>query len=199
MNYISIDYTTIVGAAVAALVAAAGWFIMSPASSRPGGGYRWPQNETTKMDHTKFFGSQVGGKSVINYSYTDMPLKLLVWDTRYFFVFAWALPWIVWPIRPCDGDDFDELAFTRPNLWCIFVHAVLVVIQTAFIISLPWVFLFPAWMVLIGMTVFFGCNALLCRTLNGDTITFHSDPEFAPALEEHEHEQWIFINGVAAG
>ena len=57
------------------------------------------QNETkdTGGNQTRFFGSQVGGKSVINYSYTDLPLKLLAWDTRYFFVFAWALPWIVWP------------------------------------------------------------------------------------------------------
>lgn len=198
MNYISIACTIIIGGVIASLVAAAGWFIMSPASSRPEGGYRWPEMPT-KMNHTKFYGSQVGGKSVINYSYTDMPLKLLVWDVRYFFVFGFSLPWIVWPIRPCDGDDFDELAFTRSNLWCIFVHMVLIVIQIGFIISLPWVFLFPAWMVLVGMLLFLGCNKLLCRTLNGNTITYHSDPEFAPALEEHGHEQWIFINGVAVG
>lgn len=151
------------------------------------------------MDHTKFFGSQVGGKSVINYGYTDLPLKLLMLDIRYFFIFAWYLPWILWPVRPCDGDHFDELSPTYANIWCIFVHAVLVVIQTAFILSLPWVFMFPGWMIVIGMALFFGLNKLLCRALNGSTITYTSDPEFAPALKEHEHEQWIFINGVAVG
>ncbi|RYP46545.1 hypothetical protein DL768_007261 [Monosporascus sp. mg162] len=71
------------------------------------------------------FGSQIGGESVINYSYTDMPFKLLSKDIFYFFYYA--------------------------------------------------------------------------GTLNGSTIVFHSDPEYAPTLAEHEHEQWIFINGVAVG
>ncbi|KAG4217905.1 hypothetical protein PC116_g33615 [Phytophthora cactorum] len=54
-------------------------------------------------------------------------------------------------------------------------------------------------MVALGIAVFFAVNRLLCFFLNGKTITFTSDPKYAPALEEHAHEQWIFLNGVAVG
>ncbi|OTA82161.1 hypothetical protein M434DRAFT_84939 [Hypoxylon sp. CO27-5] len=151
------------------------------------------------MDRTEFFGSQVGGESVINYSYTDMPWKLMMWDIRYFFTFSWALPWVLWPVRPCDGGHFDELAFTQQNMWCIFIHSILMVLQLFFILTLPLALLFPVWMVALGMLAFFALNRLLCLGLNGSTITFESDPKYAPALEEHAHEQWIFLNGVAVG
>ncbi|RYC65012.1 hypothetical protein CHU98_g1198 [Xylaria longipes] len=119
-------------------------------------------------DRTEFFGSQVGGKSVINYSYTDLPWRLVAYDIKYFFTFAWALPWIVWPVRPCDGGHFDELSFTADNVWS-------------------------------ALGIFFTINWLLCLCLNGNTITYKSDPKYAPALPEHQHEQWIFLNGVAVG
>ncbi|RYP74170.1 hypothetical protein DL769_004085 [Monosporascus sp. CRB-8-3] len=151
------------------------------------------------MAKAKVFGSQIGGEAVINYGYTDMPFKLFSKDIFYFFYYAGYLPWIVWPIRPCDGGSFDELELTRENIWCLSIHAILIVIQTAFILALPWTFLFPAWIAVAGVALFLAFNKLLCGTLNGSTIIFHSDPEYAPALAEHEHEQWIFINGVAVG
>ncbi|KAI6088284.1 hypothetical protein F4821DRAFT_268998 [Hypoxylon rubiginosum] len=151
------------------------------------------------MDRTEYFGSQVGGESVINYSYTDMPWRLLMWDVRCFFTFAWALPWVVWPVRPCDGGHFDELSFTWENIWCMLLHAILIVLQLFFILTLPLALLFPVWMVGLGLAAFFTLNWLLCLGLNGKTITFDSDPKYAPALEEHAHEQWIFLNGVAVG
>ncbi|KAF3066363.1 hypothetical protein GL218_09111 [Daldinia childiae] len=151
------------------------------------------------MDRTEFVGSQVGGESVINYSYTDMPWRLMMWDVRYFFTFAWALPWVIWPLRPCDGEHFDELSFTWENIWCMIIHAILVVLQLLFILTLPLAVLFPVWMVAVGLAAFFTLNWLLCLGLNGKTITFTSDPKYAPALEEHAHEQWIFLNGVAVG
>ncbi|RYP62855.1 hypothetical protein DL771_009549 [Monosporascus sp. 5C6A] len=151
------------------------------------------------MAEAKVFGSQIGGESVINYSYTDMPFKLFSKDIFYFFYYAGYLPWIVRPMRPCDGGSFDELELTWENTWCIFIHVILVIIQTAFILALPWMFLFPAWIVVVGVALFLGFNKLFCRTLNGSSIVFHSDAECAPTLAEHEHEQWIFINGVAVG
>ncbi|ORY60981.1 uncharacterized protein BCR38DRAFT_459908 [Pseudomassariella vexata] len=151
------------------------------------------------MDHTVFFGSQFGGESVINYSYTDMPLRLLMYDIKYFFVFMWALPWILWPIRPTDGGPFDELSPTLPNAWCVFIHILLVIWQVAFIMAIPSAILFPVWMVAIGLGLFLGVNKLLCLALNGKTDTYESDPKYAPPLEEHAHEKWIFLNGVAVG
>ncbi|KAI5859958.1 hypothetical protein GGS23DRAFT_599889 [Durotheca rogersii] len=150
-------------------------------------------------DRTEFFGSQVGDESVINYCYTDMPWKLMAWDMRYFFTFVWFLPWIVWPLRPCDGGHFDELSLSGKNILCMAVHAILFVLQSIFILTLPLAFLFPVWVVVFGTAVFFSVNWLLCLLLNGNTITFTSDPKYAPALEEHAGEQWIFLNGVAVG
>ncbi|TRX90579.1 hypothetical protein FHL15_008552 [Xylaria flabelliformis] len=150
-------------------------------------------------DRTEFFGSQVGGKSVINYSYTDLPWKLVAYDIKYFFTFAWALPWIIWPLRPCDGGDFDELSSTADNIWCISIHIVLFILQLMFLITLPIAFLLPVYLFIAALGVFFLINWLLCLCLNGKTITYESDPKYAPALLEHQHEQWIFLNGVAVG
>ncbi|KAI1082578.1 hypothetical protein F5B20DRAFT_578248 [Whalleya microplaca] len=157
------------------------------------------QQQQPAMDRTEFFGSQVGDKSVINYSYTDMPWKLLMKDVKYFFTFSWALPWIVWPLRPCEGHHFDELSFTRQNLWCMFVHLILVIYQLAFLVHLPVALILPVWVVTLSTVAFFTVNWLICRSLNGNTIVFESNPKYAPAREEHAHEQWIFLNGVAVG
>ncbi|KAJ9148626.1 p-hydroxylaminobenzoate lyase [Pleurostoma richardsiae] len=148
---------------------------------------------------TEFFGSQIGGKTVINYSYTDFPWKLLAWDIYYFFHFAWALPYIVMPSKPTDSGDLDELALTRGNLFCVLVHTVLCILQLAFILCLPLSLFFPLWIVIPAIALFFGINHALCRLLNGKDIVFHSDARYARARKEHEHEQWIFLNGVAVG
>jgi hypothetical protein len=152
-----------------------------------------------KVGRTEFFGSQVGGESVINYSYTDMPWRLVAWDIKYFITFAWALPWIVWPVRPCDGGHLDELSPTAENIWCIFIHVLLVILQVFFLISLPVALVLPVYLFIVTLAIFFSINWLLCRCLNGSTITYESDPKYAPTLEEHQHEQWIFLNGVAVG
>ncbi|KAI1170051.1 hypothetical protein F4777DRAFT_595614 [Nemania sp. FL0916] len=156
-------------------------------------------NGAGDADHTKFFGSQVGGKSVINYSYTDPPWRLVAHDVKSFFTFAWALPWIVWPMRPCDGGHFDELSFTADNVWCIFIHIILAILQLLFLILLPIALLLPVYLFIAALAIFFSINWLLCRLLNGSTTTYASDPRYAPPLAEHQHEQWIFLNGVAVG
>ncbi|KAK2015415.1 hypothetical protein LZ32DRAFT_616088 [Colletotrichum eremochloae] len=152
-----------------------------------------------RMGSTKFLGSQVGGSSVINYSYTDFPYKLLAWDIYYFFQYIWALPWIIWPLTPADSGDLDELAFTRQNLFCIFMHIILFVLQLAFILALPFAILLPIWVAGLALAAFFTLNYLLCLLLNGPTLTYHSDPKYAPELPEHAHEKWVFLNGVAVG
>ncbi|KAI0121684.1 hypothetical protein BJ170DRAFT_588022 [Xylariales sp. AK1849] len=176
----------------------AGLFSLSRAQNAPNTGRNRSRQPATP-DRTEFYGSQIGGKSVITYGYTDMPLKLLAWDIRTFFTFAWALPWVLWPIRPCDGGHFDELYTTPGNLWCIFVHCVLIVFQAGFILTLPLTLLFPVWMVLIGLAAFFSINWLLVKALNGTTKFYISDPQYAPELPEHAHEKWVFLNGVAVG
>lgn len=148
---------------------------------------------------TRFFGSQVGDRSVINYSYTDMPWRLMAFDIYYFFFFIWALPHIIVPITPTDSGHLAELSLTRGNLFCIAIHIVLCVLQLGFIISIPGLILLPIWTAVLLVAAFFAVNHGLCLLLNGPGVEYHSNPEYAPALPEHAHEQWIFINGVAAG
>ncbi|KAH6686779.1 hypothetical protein F5X68DRAFT_207922 [Plectosphaerella plurivora] len=152
-----------------------------------------------RMGSTKFFGSQVGGPSVISYSYTDLPSRLLMWDIYYFFQFAWALPWIIMPVTPSDSGELDELAFTWPNMFCVAMHALLFVLQAAFILAIPVIAFFPIYMAAVGIGAFLTLNWALCLLLNGPSIEYHSDEKYAKALPEHASEQWIFINGVAVG
>lgn len=148
---------------------------------------------------TQFYRSQVGESSVINYSHTDFPWKLFIKDVYYFFVYLWALPWVMWPIYPFGAKEFDELYPTRQNLFCIFIHLILVILQLAFIFLLPLAFFFPAWMVVAAVTAFMLFNWLLCRTINGSQETYSSHESFAKDRPEHAHEQWVFLNGVAVG
>lgn len=147
---------------------------------------------------TEFYRSQVGDTSVINYSYTDLPTRLFVKDVYYFFVYSWALPWVLMPIYP-QGGELDELYPNFANIYCIVVHFILCIMQLCFIIALPLAFFFPVWMDTCAIGAFMAVNYLLCRTLNGRDLTHTSDEKYAAALPEHEHEQWVFLNGVAVG
>lgn len=148
---------------------------------------------------TRFFGSQIGGRSVINYGYTDMPWKLMAWDVYYFFRFFWAIPYIVWPLTPTDSGDLSELAPTWGNAWALLIHLLLCIVQVAGLVLSPALVVLPVWTAGLALGVFFVVNRVLYSLLNGEGVEYHSDPKYAPALPEHAHEQWIFINGVAAG
>ncbi|KAH7322858.1 hypothetical protein B0I35DRAFT_426607 [Stachybotrys elegans] len=148
---------------------------------------------------TDFYQSQIGDGTVINYSYTDIPWRLLAQDTYYFFSYCWALPWIIFPLSPCGSGELDELYPSRKNIFCLVIHGILVVLQLVFILSLPFLLLLPMWAGVGYVGAFMLLNWLLCKLLNGKEITFHSDEKYAKAHPEHQHEQWIFLNGVAAG
>ena len=145
------------------------------------------------------FGSQVGGKSVINYSYTDDPWRLMAYDIYQFFRLAWALPYILFPITPTDSGPLSELHPSFANIFCIVVHAVLCLLQVLFLLSLPLMVILPVWTSLLLIGGFLVLNHVFCLLLNGKGIEYHSDPALAPVLPEHAHEQWIFLNGVAVG
>lgn len=78
------------------------------------------------LARTTFIGSQAGGSGVIDYGYTDSPLRLLTWDIYHSFRLVWSVPWMVIPLRPHDTGTFSELAPTRENLRAIFLHTFLV-------------------------------------------------------------------------
>lgn len=148
-----------------------------------------------------FFGSQIGDQTVINYSYTDSPWKLLAWDTYYFFYYSWALPYVLFPIRPTDSGSLSELAPTPGNIFCVFIHVILVVLQLGFILIFPPVALFiPLWTTILAVAVFMAVNKVLYDLLNGKDVIFQSDPQYAaPDQAQFAHEQWVFLNGVAVG
>lgn len=148
---------------------------------------------------TDFYRSQIGDDCVINYCYTDKPWKLLLRDVYYFFVYSWALPWILLPIRPCGSGELDELYPSGKNLFCIFIHFVLFVLQLAFLVGCAGLVILPVWMGAAYLAIFAVVNWAFSSMLNGRQSTYNSDPKYAEAKPEHAHEQWIFLNGVAVG
>jgi hypothetical protein len=148
---------------------------------------------------TEFYRSQIGNEAVINYAYTDFPWRLLAKDVYYFFAYCWALPWVLFPLNKFGSGELDELYPSFMNIFCLTVHFFLLIFQLAFLITLPFVLVFPAWMGVGGIVAFNLINRLVCMLLNGKDIIFHSDEKYAQERPEHEHEQWVFLNGVSVG
>ncbi|KAK0673621.1 hypothetical protein QBC41DRAFT_311193 [Cercophora samala] len=193
MELISLSFLTLIAPLLLAIPIMV-FFRRKPASSA--------LDPITKMiSSTAFIGSQTGGESVINYSYTDLPWTLMMWDVYYFFHYLWAIFYVVWPVTPTDSAELSELSFTYGNVLSLGVHLVLVVLQLGFIVALPFMVILPVWTAVGLIAGFMGVNKLLCMVLNGrgDQVEYRSDPEYAEARKEHEGEVWIFINGVAAG
>lgn len=81
----------------------------------------------------------------------------------------------------------------------MFLHLILVLIQLPFIISIPlWIFV-PVPVIIAGVAGFWIVNSGICYLLNGPEMKYHSNPKYTETKKEHEHEQWIFLNGVAVG
>lgn len=172
---------------------------------------RSPESDASKLpfmstpETVNFFGSQIGDEAVINYSYTDSPWKLLAYDIYYFFYYMWALPHIVLPFKPADSGELSELSPTFGNIFCIFIHTILIILQLSLILFLLPIALFlPLWATLLVIGAFMVVNSFLCRLLNGSDrgsdIIFHSDPQYAKSDQSrYGHEQWVFLNGVAVG
>jgi hypothetical protein len=148
---------------------------------------------------TKFFGSQVGSSVVIPHSYTGSPLQLLRQDVASAFGFWAFLPFIVYPFTPLGSGPLCELYLSPSNIWCMFLHIILFFMQAPFLLSIPFWVIFPLWSVTAGVAVFWAINQGICYLLNGSQMRYPSNPKFAEAREEHKHEQWIFLNGVAVG
>lgn len=157
------------------------------------------KTNTARHRGVEFFGSKVGGGQVNQYNYTDVPTKLLFWDLFYVFYYGWSLPLLIRPLRPRDGNHFDELAWGWGNAYCLLVHTILIVMQLAFLMCIPAAFFIPPWVTAVFVGAFWAVNLLLCWTLNGSKMTYKSDPKYTAGREVHEHEEWLYINGVATG
>ncbi|KAG5922859.1 hypothetical protein E4U53_003643 [Claviceps sorghi] len=146
-----------------------------------------------------FYRGQIGGPSVIDYSYTDSPAKLFLKDLRSLLVYSWAIPRVLSPLWPCASGDLGEMYPSFKNVFCLVVHGVLIVLQLMFLVGLPLTMFFPLWMGATGVAGFLALNWALCRLLNTGERICTSDDKFAPRRAEHEHEAWVYLNGVAIG
>lgn len=154
---------------------------------------------TTSHPGIKFFGSKVGGGVVYEYNYTDFPTKLLFWDLCYVFHYARSLPLVLLPLRPRDGNDFDELAWGLKNAYCVVVHAILIVMQLVFVMCIPLMFIPPPFVTAGFVAAFLVVNFLLSWTLNGWEMEHVSDRKYTEGREAHDDEKWLYINGIATG
>lgn len=166
--------------------------------SRRTSGLRHRSSKQTTEDDTQFYECQIDGQS-INYSYMDMPWTLLIWDLRILVNNLWAIPYVAWPLASWWGGSFDELYPSYDNLFTITIHSVLLVIQLAFLISLPLALFFPIYSLAMFMALFFLINHLFCLVLNGTSSKFYSEAAFTPNPDNFAHEKWVFLNGIGTG
>jgi hypothetical protein len=138
--------------------------------------------------------------------YTANPLLLIISDLGLFasitFTKSWSagLPSIVLPIWPIN--DLDELAVTPGNLWAIFLHVVLIIGQSLFLLSLvPLAFVLLPSLYFSYIIAFVAGNQAVSVLLNGwrQHTLVSSDPECVEGWATHPNEKWVFINGVAVG
>jgi hypothetical protein len=147
----------------------------------------------------RFFGSQIDSTATTPLPYTGTPLTLIRHDLATFFLYIRCLPYILLPLSPFPSGSLDELYPSFQNLWCMFLHAVLAVAQSLFLLSIPVWFFTPLWMVGAFVAAFLALNEAACWGLNGGKAFYDSNPECVEGREERKDEQWIFMNGVSVG
>ncbi|CAG8971055.1 hypothetical protein HYALB_00005293 [Hymenoscyphus albidus] len=150
------------------------------------------------MTGIKFYGSQVGGRGTTANTHTGSPVSLVRQDVQSALSYAAYVPFIFLPLLPQRSGWLGELTPTRGNSWSCFLHAILLILQVPFFLSVPFWLCFPGWAVLAGVIVFMGVNNGICYFLNGSRMEFISNEKYADATA-HTSEQWVFLNGVAAG
>lgn len=154
---------------------------------------------TARHRGVEFFGSKPGDVMLNNYNYTDNPTKLLFSDLYYVFWYARSLPLVLLPLRPRDGNKFDELAWGWKNAYCVVVHAILIVMQLGFVICIPLMIIPPPFVTAGFVAAFLVVNFLLSWTLNGWETEHVSHREYTEGREAHDDEMWLYINGIATG
>ncbi|KAF7589229.1 hypothetical protein BBP40_004571 [Aspergillus hancockii] len=151
------------------------------------------------MMATALFNRRKARKSPL--PYTASPLKLLWFDILLVLKSIWSLPGILFPLTPWNSDELDELYPSKENIMEIIVHVCLTLCQVTFLLSLLvcLFFMVPALWISMYSATFIWVNRSICRLVfNGPETILESQ---VPVQESpgHEHERWIFINGVAVG
>lgn len=98
----------------------------------------------------------------------------------------------------------DELYPSFSNIHDITVHLFLIITQSAFLLSLPFISFFSFQFFVAYVGIFVATNYVACWRLNGWMPQGYiwSRPnlsELGVSIHDHEKEEWIFLNGVAVG
>jgi hypothetical protein len=150
----------------------------------------------------KFYGSQISRETVAPLSYTSSPWKLFISDSLLFLRWSPYLINIVLPLWPWPSHSLDELYPSLANIYDILLHTILVVAQSFFLISLPFLITVPFGFYIFYIGLFLALNTAVCKLLNGkipeDGLKSTED-DHSEAWRRHDDESWIFLNGVAVG
>ncbi|KKY29644.1 hypothetical protein UCDDA912_g10440 [Diaporthe ampelina] len=139
--------------------------------------------------------------------YTGAPWQLLLDDSILFLQNFFYLKNIVLPLWNASGRAFpsgylDELYPSLGNIHDIVFHSILIVTQSAFILSLPFLAALPSPVLFGYIGIFVAVNQLACWRLNGymprGVLNSTNFPE-CKDWKIHQREQWVFLNGVAVG
>jgi hypothetical protein len=145
-----------------------------------------------------FLPSQIGERSQTPLSYTADPRQLLLADLLLCFQKLSFVLGIFLPLQFRNADPFGELYPNRPNIKAVVLHVALVILQTAFFVSLPFFLVLPTSWLLGYVVAFFLVNSGLTRLLNGSSLTLEPSNDIAPKIK-HDSEYWIYMNGVSVG
>ncbi|TDZ20115.1 hypothetical protein Cob_v007186 [Colletotrichum orbiculare MAFF 240422] len=115
----------------------------------------------------------------------------------------WRRQYEAWAQQYFHSGPLDELYPSWANIRDIVFHSILVVLQSAFLISLPFFSLFSFNIFVTYVIGFTLINYFVCFCLNGwmphGYIESTDFPEASHWDQNHGNEQWIFLNGVAVG
>lgn len=131
--------------------------------------------------------------------YTGSPLLLCLADIRLFFALAGTLPGIFTPLTQWRAGALDELYPSVSNIYCLLLHAFLLLFQSLFLLSLPFLIALPVWLVGAYFAAIYGVTAAVAFLLNGRENVLHSTVDLGEDAKHREGECWIFVNGVSVG
>ncbi|KAI9765925.1 MAG: hypothetical protein M1840_007066 [Geoglossum simile] len=153
------------------------------------------------MVFVDFLPAQVDAASSTNaLPFTDSPSWLIWSDVKLFFSVLSYVWTIVTPMYSFGSGKLDEMYPSFNNIVCMALHAILIVLQSLFIITIPLWFLYPLPLNVLAVYVvlFWMANKVIWGWLNGDGKPLTSKVPM-DGWEEHDDEKWIFMNGISVG
>ncbi|OCL05584.1 hypothetical protein AOQ84DRAFT_298601 [Glonium stellatum] len=144
------------------------------------------------------FPSQIAASEAVPPPYTGNPLRLCGSDLWLIYQEIGFALGVVQPLNNWLSGELDELYPSIQNLICMGLHLLLFIVQSIFLLSLPFCVILPMGWVIVYVVAVLSFTAAVSRILNGpgDFLTSNVD---ISSDKEHEKECWLFLNGVSVG